>query len=259
MIPVAMTIAGSDPSGGAGIQADLKTFSALKVYGMSAITALTVQNTQRVSNIVDVPAAIVAEQIDAAVSDIRPNAVKTGMLLNEANIHAAAEKIRQHSLSNLVIDPVMTSTSGTKLLESSALDALRRVLLPLAVVVTPNLEEAEILAGTRDLEKAARVIHAMGAQHVYIKGGHLAGPAVDLFFDGAEFQRLTADRILINDTHGTGCVTSAAITAYLARGESIHNAIRLAKVFITEAIRGGLRLGSGRGPCDPLGLARKGE
>ena len=259
MIARALTIAGSDSSGGAGIQADLKTFSALKVYGMSVITALTAQNTEGVFGVNEVASEFVAQQIDTTVSDIVPNAVKTGMLLTSANVEIVAAKIREHHLVNLVVDPVVTSSSGRALLSADALDKLRRQLLPAALIVTPNLDEARLLTGVdihtaEDMEQAALRIHGFGAKFVYMKGGHLKGAAVDVLFDGEAFTHLQHERIETNDSHGTGCVLSAAMAAYLARGESVPVAARYAKDFVTTAIRNGLRLGAGHGPCDPLGL-----
>ena len=259
MIATALTIAGSDPSGGAGIQADLKTFSTLKVYGMSVIAALTAQNTVGVVNSLDVPAAFVAEQLDAVLSDIRPMAVKTGMLGQADVVDVVSSRLRKYAVGNLVVDPVVYSTSGSALLKDGALDVLRRQLLPLALVVTPNLVEAQLLTGRAiqtvgDMEEAALDIHGLGAKHVLIKGGHLEGAPTDVFFDGDQFERLERDRINTADTHGTGCVLAAALTAYLARGESVKSAVHLSKDFVTTAIRNSLRVGSGRGPCDPVGL-----
>ena len=259
MIATALTIAGSDPSGGAGIQADLKTFSTLKVYGMSVIAALTAQNTVGVLNSMDVPAAFVAEQLDAVMTDIHPMAVKTGMLGKSDVVDVVSSRLRKYGVTNLVVDPVVYSTSGSALLQDDALDVLRRRLLPLALVVTPNLFEAQLLTGRTihtvgDMEEAALDIHGLGAKHVLIKGGHMEGAPTDVFFDGDQFERLERDRINTADTHGTGCVLAAALTAYLARGESVKSAVHLSKDFVTTAIRNSLRLGSGRGPCDPVGL-----
>ena len=250
MIPVALTIAGSDPSGGAGIQADLKTFSALKVYGMSVITALTAQNTVGVSGVMDVPSEFVAQQIDSVVSDIVPGAVKTGMLSSAAIVEVVAAKVRDYHLRKLVVDPVMAATSGSTLLPPDAVEALCRCLLPLALIVTPNIAEARVLTGMDilrpdDMHEAAREIHAFGVKYVYLKGGHLEGDAVDVFFDGTEFTYFRADRIAADDAHGTGCVLSAAMTANLAMGSSVLDAVRAAKDVVTSAIRNGLRLGSG--------------
>ncbi len=255
-VPRALTIAGSDSGGGAGIQADLKTFSALGVFGMTAITALTAQNTTGVTGIVEVAPQFVRQQIDAVAGDIGVDAAKTGMLSSAPIIEAVAEAIRQHRMTQLVVDPVMIAKSGAPLLRPEAQAALARILLPLALVVTPNLHEARVLVGRsvttlREMEDAARALHALGPRYVVVKGGHLEGDAVDLFFDGSRVERLEAPRIQTRHTHGTGCVFSAAITAWLARGTPVPEAVRRAKAFITEAIREGLPLGKGHGPANP--------
>jgi hydroxymethylpyrimidine/phosphomethylpyrimidine kinase len=261
-VKTALTIAGSDPSGGAGIQADLKTFSRLRVYGMSVITALTAQNTSGVVGVMEVPPAFVARQLDAVLTDIHVDAVKTGMLWSAATVEVVAEKIRQYQIRNLVVDPVIASTSGASLLDRDAIATLSRTLLPLALVVTPNRDEAEILTGKPmstpdDIEQAALQIHAMGARFVLMKGGDWPGnDATDVLFDGKDFSYLRAERIQSRNTHGTGCVLSAAITAELAAGKGVKEAVHQAKSFITEAIRNGISLGSGSGPCDPLGLGK---
>jgi len=249
----ALTIAGSDSGAGAGIQADLKTFAALGVYGTSAITAITAQNTVGVSAICVLSPKLVAAQIDAVVSDIGAEAVKTGMLANAGIINMVAKKIREHRLRNVVVDPVMVATSGDLLIQKSAVAALRTRLIPMATVVTPNLPEAEELTGMKlrspeELEEAARRIVAMGAQSVIIKGGHRRGPAVDLFYDGKKFRALYAPRIRTKNTHGTGCTFSAAIAANLAQGEKLESAVTLAKQFITGAIRRAFPVGAGHGP-----------
>jgi len=256
-VPRALTIAGSDSGGGAGIQADLKTFSALGVFGMTAITALTAQNTTGVTGIVEVAPQFVRQQIDAVASDIGVDAAKTGMLSSAPIIEAVAEAIRQHRMTQLVVDPVMIAKSGAPLLRPEAQEALARLLLPLALVVTPNLHEARVLVGRsvttlREMEDAARALHVLGPRYVVVKGGHLEGDAVDLFFDGSRVERLEAPRIQTRHTHGTGCVFSAAITAWLARGTPVPEAVRRAKTFITEAIREGLPLGKGHGPANPM-------
>jgi hydroxymethylpyrimidine/phosphomethylpyrimidine kinase len=261
VVPTALTIAGSDPSGGAGIQADLKTFSALRVYGMAVIAALTAQNTIGVTSVMPVPAEVLKSQIDSVLGDIRPDAAKTGMLSTAANVELVAAKVREYGLTKLVIDPVMLSTSGASLLETDAQPVFRKELLPLALLVTPNLHEARVLIGkpattVEDMEEAALHIHGMGARNVLVKGGHLEGDSTDVFFDGKEFFHLRSERIGSRHTHGTGCVLSAAITAYLALGKPVEDAVRDGKQFVTEAIRGGLALGRGTGPCDPLGLER---
>ncbi len=252
-IPTALTIAGSDSGAGAGIQADLKTFAALGVYGTSAITAITAQNTVGVTRVQALQPKLVAAQIDAVVSDIGAQALKTGMLANAAIIAIVAKRIRALSLKNLVVDPVMVATSGDLLIEKNAVAALRAALIPLAAVVTPNIPEAEELTGlklraAKDIEAAARRIVAMGAGSVVIKGGHRRGPAVDLFFDGKQFRALRAPRLRSRNTHGTGCTFSAAIAAYLARGETLERAIALAKRYITGAIRAGFAVGAGHSP-----------
>jgi len=249
----ALTIAGSDSGAGAGIQADLKTFAALGVYGTSAITAITAQNTVGVTQVSALSPKLVGAQIDAVIDDIGANALKTGMLANTAIIEIVAVKIREHRLKNIVVDPVMVATSGDLLIKKSAVAALRSHLIPLATVVTPNIPEAEELTGMKlrsseDIAQAARCLHAMGAKTVVIKGGHRKGPALDLFFDGKNFHALIAPRIRTKNTHGTGCTFSAAIAAYLAKGETLDRAVVLAKRYITEAIRGGFRVGSGHSP-----------
>jgi hydroxymethylpyrimidine/phosphomethylpyrimidine kinase len=248
-----LTIAGSDSGGGAGIQADLKTFAALGVYGTSAITAITAQNTVGVAQVLALSPSLVAAQIDAVVEDIGAHAVKTGMLANAAIIAAVANKVEQHHLKNLVVDPVMVATSGDLLIKKNAVATLRSRLIPLATVVTPNLPEAEVLThvelrAPRDIEEAARRIVKMGAKIVVIKGGHRKGPAVDLFYDGRRFHALNAPRIRTKNTHGTGCTFSAAIAAYLAKGESLERAVARAKQYITAAIRAGFTVGAGHSP-----------
>lgn len=249
----ALTIAGSDSGAGAGIQADLKTFAALGVYGTSVITAVTAQNTIGVSAICALSPKLVAAQIDAVIGDIGAQAVKTGMLANAGIIDMVAKKIREHRLRNIVVDPVMVATSGDLLIQKSAVAALRTRLIPLATVVTPNLPEAEELTGmklrsTEEIEEAARRIIALGARSVIIKGGHRKGPAVDLFYDGKKFRALYAPRIRTTSTHGTGCTFSAAIAANLAQGKKLETAVTLAKQFITEAIRRAFPVGAGHGP-----------
>lgn len=252
-LPKALTIAGSDSGAGAGIQADLKTFAALGVYGTSVITAVTAQNTIGVEKISEISPAMVGAQIDAVMTDIGARALKTGMLGNAGIIEIVAKKIQKYNVKNLVVDPVMVATSGDLLLHRSAIEVLRRSLIPLANVVTPNLPEAKELTGmklrrAKDIQEAARRIIAMGAANVVIKGGHRSGPAIDLFFDGKKFRELYSPRIHSPHIHGTGCTFSAAITAYLARGETIETAILLAKKYITKAIRKGFAIGAGHGP-----------
>lgn len=249
----ALTIAGSDSGAGAGIQADLKTFAAHGVYGSSALTAITAQNTVGVSAVLALTPKLVAAQIDAVMSDIGAHAVKTGMLANAAIIAMAAQKIRQHRLKNLVVDPVMVATSGDLLIETSAVAALRGKLIPLASVVTPNIPEAEVLAGMKlgnreAIKEAAQRIVKLGAQAVLIKGGHLKGPAEDLFYDGKSFTILTAPRLRTKNTHGTGCTLSAAIAANLAKGQNLETAVANAKRYITGALRHSYPIGAGHSP-----------
>jgi hydroxymethylpyrimidine/phosphomethylpyrimidine kinase len=254
-----LSIAGSDSGGGAGIQADLKTFSALGVFGMTAITAVTVQNTKGVSGYEALSPQTVGDQIRAVVTDIGVDAAKTGMLASAAIVEAVADAVADTRVPNLVVDPVFVSKHGHSLLEEDAVDALGNRILPLATLVTPNLPEAAGLAGfrvhSRDLmEDAAEAIRAMGPTAVLVKGGHLEATdrADDLFFDGEQLVWLEGERIDTPHTHGTGCVLSSAIAAYLARGETLLDAVRLGKRFVTEAIRHTLPIGEGIGPVDPL-------
>jgi len=261
-VPVALTIAGSDSGGGAGIQADLKTFSALGVYGLSALTAVTAQNTVAVTGILALPPDFVAQQIDAVMTDIGADAAKTGMLFDAGIIQVVAAAVQRHGLTSLVVDPVMVAKSGDRLLQQEAVSVLVEHLAPLALVITPNLPEAEVLAemqieGEADAEEAARRIRARGPRYVVITGGHGQGPATDLVFDGQHMQRLAAPRIATKSTHGTGCVFSAAITAGLAKGDHPLAAIRTAKDLVTRAIASGLNLGGGAGPTDPFAGAAK--
>ncbi|MGE3911552.1 MAG: bifunctional hydroxymethylpyrimidine kinase/phosphomethylpyrimidine kinase, partial [Chloroflexota bacterium] len=233
-VRTALTIAGSDSGGGAGIQADLKTFSALGVYGMSAITAITAQNTTGVTAVFELPTDLIAAQIDAVVTDIGVDAVKTGMIASSEIIRVVAGKIREYGISTLVVDPVMVATSGDRLLREDAVDALRTELIPLAAVITPNLPEAGVLIGREistldEMREAAREIVGLGARSVMVKGGHLEGDAVDIFYDGASFLELSAPRIDTTSTHGTGCTLAAGIAALLARGETLEAAVKGSK------------------------------
>jgi len=249
----ALTVAGSDSGGGAGIQADLKTFTAFRVYGASVLTAVTAQNSVGVHEVVNLPPAFVGRQLDAVLDDIGADAVKTGMLATAPIIEVVAERLRAHRIDRLVVDPVMIAKSGDPLLEPAARTALVRALLPLALVVTPNLHEAAALAempvGTEEeMEAAARRIHGLGPTWVLVKGGHLKGAPVDLLFDGREVRPLTAPRIPTPHTHGTGCTYSAAIAARLAGGATVVEAVTEAKRYVTAAIRQGFALGRGVGP-----------
>jgi hydroxymethylpyrimidine/phosphomethylpyrimidine kinase len=250
---VALTIAGSDSSGGAGIQADLKTFAAHGVYGLSAITAVTAQNTTGVTDVAVMTPELVARQIDAVVSDIGTDATKTGMLATAAVIEVVADAIARHGLRTLVVDPVMVATSGARLLDASAVDVLRRRLLPLATLVTPNMEEAAILTGmpvttAADLARAAERLVALGARAALVKGGHLDGPAIDVLADNTMTIEVVAERVPSRHTHGTGCTLSAAIAARLALGDDLLAAVRAAKEYVTRAIARAPGLGRGRGP-----------
>ncbi len=253
-VPVALTIAGSDSGGGAGIQADLKTFSALGVYGASAITAVTAQDTKHVYGVVELEPAFVALQIDAVIDDIGVDAVKTGMLSSAPIIEAVADRLRHWDVQTVVVDPVMVAKGGDKLLQDSAVQALIEKLLPLALVVTPNLPEAEVLTGRTlstwdDRRDAARQLHDLGAKNVIIKGGHLESDVVtDLLFDGTDFRELSAGRVPTTSTHGTGCTFASAIAALLAKGESIPTAFAGAKAYVTKALQDSYPLGGGHGP-----------
>ena len=250
-----MTIAGSDSGAGAGIQADLKTFAAFGVYGTSVLTAITAQNTQRVTEVLELPTTIVASQIDAILSDIGTDAVKTGMLSSSAIIHTVADKLREHHIVNLVVDPVMVAKSGDKLLQDEAVEAMRTRLIPLAAVVTPNAPEAQVLTGRTvetldDARTAAGELVAMGARVAVVKGGHLQGPATDIMYDGREFRAFTHQRLDTTSTHGTGCTFASAVAAGLARGTPVRDAVSQAKAYVTAAIRNAFPMGKGHGPVN---------
>jgi hydroxymethylpyrimidine/phosphomethylpyrimidine kinase len=257
MTAVALTIAGSDSSGGAGIQADLKTFAALSVYGASVIAALTAQSTQGVSSIHDVPAEFIAAQLDAVFSDLHIGAVKIGMLSQVLAIEAVAAGLDRYRAKNVVLDPVMIAKSGDRLLSPDAFDRLRELLVPRALLVTPNLPEAAALTGTpmarneAEMEVQARDLLALGARNVLIKGGHGDGAdCVDLLVAQDHVVRLTARRIRTKNTHGTGCTLSSAIAAGLAKGRNLTAATQQAKAYLTAAIAGAdqLKIGHGHGP-----------
>lgn len=254
MIPVALTIAGSDPSGGAGIQADLKTFHQFGVYGEAAITLLTVQNTRSVTRVEVMPPSLVVEQIRAAVGDIPPGAAKTGAL-GSADVVAAVAIEAKGWTFPLVVDPVMISKHGAPLMAEAARNAVRDLLLPVTTLLTPNLHEAASLTGIpvenpEAMRDAAQRLCDMGCRSVLLKGGHLAGDALDILLHDGEFHELRAARIDTPHTHGTGCTYSAAITAELAKGVSIPEAVRRAKAFITRAIGTSPGLGGGSGPVN---------
>ena len=264
-LPRALTIAGSDSGGGAGLQADLKVFTVLGVYGMSAVTSVTAQNTTGVHGIYNLSPEAVGAQIDAVVGDIGVDALKTGMLATPELVQTVARKIAEHRLERLVVDPVMVAKGGAALLAASARETVRDLLLPLALVVTPNIPEAEVLAGMeiKDLagmKEAARRVRQLGARTVVIKGGHLAAAqedrVVDVFYDGRSFSELSGPRWRTKNTHGTGCSFAAAITAELAKGADVADAVRRARRFISGAIEHSLELGSGHGPTNPWAGAR---
>ena len=249
----ALTIAGSDSGGGAGIQADLKTFAAHGVFGTCAVTAVTAQNTLGVTLVEVLSPAMVAAQIDAVAPDLHPAATKLGMLAGADIVRTAAEAIVRHRLSNVVVDTVMVAKGGSRLISDDAVAAMRDALLPLADLVTPNLPEAEVLSGLRirtieDMRRAAQQIAALGAKAVLLKGGHLPGDATDVLWSNDRMIEITERRVDTRHTHGTGCTFSAAIAAYLARGEALERAVSLAKEYITGAIRAGFVIGAGHSP-----------
>ena len=250
-----MTIAGSDSGGGAGIQADLKTFAALGVYGTSVITAVTAQNTLSVDGIAEIPAEMVAAQIDAVMSDIGTDAVKTGMLAHTGIIEAVAERIEALDIPNVVVDPVMVAKSGDRLLREEAIDAYRSRLLPRALVATPNIPEAEALtdmpiATDEDAVRAARVLAGMGAKWVVIKGGHREGAVKDILYSEEEVHEFISERIHSKNTHGTGCTFASAIAAHLARGFPVEKAVSEAKAYVSAAIMAAYPVGQGHGPLN---------
>ena len=251
-----LTIAGSDCSGGAGIQADIKTMSALGCYAASAITAITVQNTLGVTAVHAVPPEIVAGQIKAVMDDIEPKAIKIGMVNDAETIFAIAETLKAYSLPHLVVDPVMVATSGSRLMQDDALDVFCRELLPLATLLTPNVPEAEVLSGIKitdkgSMDKAARRILQLGCNNLLIKGGHLAGQKVDRLYGDVDCEYV-AENVVTRNTHGTGCSLSSAITTFLAQGFSTDEAIGKAKEWLTEALKAGadVEIGHGHGPVN---------
>jgi len=259
----ALTIAGSDSGGGAGIQADLKTFAARGVYGLSVLTALTAQNTVGVQGVFEIPPAFVALQIDSIVSDIGVDVVKTGMLYSAPIIAAVAAKITEHRLTPLVVDPVMVAKGGDVLLRNDAREALIQQLLPLATLVTPNLPEACVLCGFEignlvEMRRAAKAIQCLGPQNVLVKGGHLPGgiEAIDLLYDGSSFQEFRAPRIQTRNDHGTGCTFASAIAAELAKGHPMADAVAIAKDYLTQvlATSANLEIGHGHGPMNHMAL-----
>ncbi|MBM4243428.1 MAG: bifunctional hydroxymethylpyrimidine kinase/phosphomethylpyrimidine kinase [Deltaproteobacteria bacterium] len=253
-VPIALSVAGSDPSGGAGIQADLKTFAAFEVYGAAVLTCCTAQNTTGVFATGELPVDLVAAQLDAVLEDLAVGAIKTGMLGRAAIVDVVAERLACRAIP-LVVDPVMVATSGDLLLTADGVAALRGRLLPLARLVTPNLAEAAVLAGRdvrtlADMRAAARCIRDLGPGAVLVKGGHLAGAACDVLLDGADLHELATARVDAGPLHGSGCTLAAAICAALARGDALPDAVAAAKRFVHEAIRGALAVGRGARPLD---------
>jgi hydroxymethylpyrimidine/phosphomethylpyrimidine kinase len=251
-----LTIAGSDSGGGAGIQADIKAMSANGVFAMSAITAVTAQNTEEVAGVFELPLSIIAAQIDAVFDDFDVAAVKTGMLSSRDIVELVAKRLKSQQVANLVVDPVMISKTGHALLKDDAIDAMKSQLFPLATVVTPNVHEAQRLSGVdiqtlADARRAAKVIHGFGSKHVLIKGGHLLTErGTDLLYDGRFFNVLKGEFIETQHTHGTGCTFASALAAHLARERPVLDAVQAAKAYVTEAIRHSLAIGHGQGPTD---------
>lgn len=250
-----LTIAGSDSSGGAGIQADLKTFSAHGVFGMSVIAAVTAQNTKEVIDVQNISPDIIGKQIDAIFDDIEVDAVKIGMISEIEGIKVVSERLREYKPQNVVLDPVMVSKSGYSLMNPNSVETLIKELIPIVSVVTPNIPEAEIIANIKietveDMEKAAKIIYNMGPKNVLIKGGHLTGDATDVLYDGKNFVYLKNERINTKNTHGTGCTLSSSIASNLALGMNIKEAVENAKKYITTAIEHSLHIGHGSGPTN---------
>lgn len=262
----ALTIAGSDSGGGAGIQADLKTFQELGVFGMSAITALTAQNTLGVHGVFPQTLEAIEAQIEAVLTDLGTDAVKTGMLFSAEIITAVAKKLSEHNVKNIVVDPVMIAKGGATLLQEEAVQALIQHLLPLATVITPNLPEAEKMIGCgpirtiAEMEAAAKALFSLGSTYVLLKGGHLEeGAAIDILYDGEKFTYYESERIETKHTHGTGCTFAAAITAELAKGVDIYTSVQTAKDYITMAIRDAVVLGNGISPTNHAAYRRNKE
>ncbi|MEK4299893.1 bifunctional hydroxymethylpyrimidine kinase/phosphomethylpyrimidine kinase [Oceanobacillus sp. FSL W8-0428] len=251
----ALTIAGTDPSGGAGIQADLKTFQELKTYGMSVITSVVAQNTTGVRSVEHMPLSMIEDQLDAVIEDMPIHAVKTGMIASKPMMELIAQKLRKVD-APYVMDPVMVATSGDALINEEARSFLRQYLLPLTTVVTPNIPEAEFLTGlsiasTEDMKNAAEyLVHEYDVDAALVKGGHLKGQAVDFLYDGKQMHSYAADRIDTKNTHGTGCTYAAAIAAYLGKGYPLSEAVKHAKAFVTAAISKSFELGKGNGPTN---------
>lgn len=262
----ALSIAGSDSGGGAGIQADVKTFQELEVFGMSALTAVTAQNTLGVQAVFPMTAEAVSKQIESIGEDMGTDAVKTGMLFNAEIIKGVSEKIEYYKWKNVVVDPVMIAKGGASLLQLEAISALKQYLLPLALVITPNIPEAEVLTGMtirsdEDKREAAKMLYDFGVKNVVVKGGHddHRNESVDLLYDGKEFSAFTSIRVQTKNTHGTGCTFSAAVTAELAKGFSVYDAVSKAKNFIQAAIEDQLYIGQGHGPTNHWAYRKRNE
>jgi hydroxymethylpyrimidine/phosphomethylpyrimidine kinase len=254
-VPIALTIAGSDSGAGAGVQADLKTFAAFQVYGASALTAITAQNTLGVTGIEELSPEMVGKQVDAIVSDLGVDAIKTGMLSNVAIIRAVVGRLEAHALRQVVVDPVMVAKGGDHLLREDAVEALRTELLPKALVVTPNAEEAEVLSGRpvtnlEEAKTAAKAIAGMGPRYVVVKGGHFGDDATDILFNGTSFREYRSPRVETTSTHGTGCTFASAIAAGLAWGLPMEEAVANAKEYVYRAIINAFPVGHGQGPLN---------
>ena len=251
----ALTIAGSDCSGGAGVQADLKTMSAHGVFGMSVIVAVVAENTARVISIQDIEPNIICDQMEAVFEDISVDRVKIGMLSCPQTINAVYDKLVQYRPKNIVVDPVMYAKNGAPLMLECSIEVLLQTIVPLATIITPNIPEAECIAGMKikrrqDMMQACKKIHALGVQNVLIKGGHYDGEAMDILFDGKEFYTFVTERINTKNTHGTGCTLSSSIASNLALGHNVYDSVRLAKDYVTGAIKHSLELGKGNGPTN---------
>ncbi|MEF8836182.1 MAG: bifunctional hydroxymethylpyrimidine kinase/phosphomethylpyrimidine kinase [Candidatus Thermoplasmatota archaeon] len=258
-IPVALTIAGSDSGGGAGIEADLKTFDAFDVYGTAVITSVTAQNTKEVRAVNDIPSDIVGEQINAVLDDISVDAVKTGMLSNSKIIETVAQKIDEYELK-VVVDPVMVTKAGDQLIKDEAVEKYIEKMLPRSMVLTPNLREAERLTGMEinnidDMKETAEKLHRMGAENIVVKAGEAGEKVVDIFFDGEEFRDIYGQKFT-SHKHGTGCTFSSAITANLAKGNSIKESVKTGEKFIDDAIKNGLDIGEGERPVNHMVWSR---
>ncbi|RMH07457.1 MAG: bifunctional hydroxymethylpyrimidine kinase/phosphomethylpyrimidine kinase [Nitrospirae bacterium] len=256
MFPQVLTIAGSDSGGGAGIQADLKAMSANGVFALSVITSITAQNTRHIRAIYDLPISIIASQLDAVFEDFEITVVKVGMLSSSAIIHTVGTKLTQYGVSRLIVDPVMVAKSGQPLLQDNAIETLKTQLIPQALLLTPNIHEAQLLANQSiqtlaEARQAAKAIHRLGCQYVLIKGGHLRErPATDLLYDGRFFRMYQSEMVPTTNTHGTGCTYASAIAAHLARGKPLPEAIEAAKAYITQTLRHAIPIGHGQGPVN---------